>query len=323
MRRLQALALGMASVVAGSAAAQTAPWPNKPLRMVIPWPPGQATDLIGRIIAQWLTERLGQNVVPENRGGAGGMIGTDAVAKSPPDGYALLSASIGPITFAPLVNRPPYNVERELAPVVSFGLAPYMLLVRPNFPATDARAFVRLLKANPGKYSYASSGIGGAQHLLTAMFLARAGLEALHVPFQGSGPAMAAFLSDSVDFAIETPAAALALVRQGSLRPLGQTLGRPSKLLPGIPPLAEAADVPGYDIGGWNGLMVQAATPRPIIDRLVAETEAGLARPEMVERFAQLGMEVGPRGPEAYMAMLKGQWEMFGPLIRQMGIRAE
>ena len=215
MRRRQALAMGVASLASGMAVAQPAPWPSKPLRMVIPWPPGQATDLIGRIVAQWLTERLGQSVVPENRGGAGGMIGTDVVAKSPPDGYALLSASIGPITFAPLVNRPPYNVERELAPVVSFGLAPYMLLVRPNFPAADARAFVRLLKANPGKYSYASSGIGGAQHLLTAMFLARAGLEALHVPFQGSGPAMAAFLSDSVDFAIETPAAALALVRQG------------------------------------------------------------------------------------------------------------
>jgi len=322
MLRRRDLPLALAPLLATRPAAAQS-WPSKPLRMVIPWPPGQATDVIGRLIANLLTPALGQPVVPENRPGAGGMIGTDIVAKGPADGHALLSASIGPITFGPLVNRTPYNVEKELAPVVSFGLAPYMLLVKPEFPATDARSFVRLLKANPGKYTFPSSGIGGAQHLLTAVFNAKAGIDALHIPFQGSGPALSALVAGQVDFSIDTPAAANALVRDGSLRVLGQSLARPSALLPGVPPLAEAADVPGYDIGGWNGLMVQAATPRPIVDRLFEEVRKGLATAELRDRFASIGMEVGPRGPEEFGAMLRDQAALFGPLIRQLGIRAE
>ncbi|MDB5373736.1 MAG: tripartite tricarboxylate transporter substrate binding protein [Belnapia sp.] len=312
-----------AAGMARPAAAQTAAWPSRSMRMVIPWPPGQATDIIGRIIAQHLTAKLGQTVVPDNRPGAGGMIGTDMVAKSAPDGHTLLSASIGPITFGPLVQRTPYDVAKELAPVCTFGIAPYMLLVKPDFPAADARAFVALLKKDPGKYTFASSGIGGAQHLLTALFNARAGIDALHVPFQGSGPAMAAFLSGAVDYAIETPAAAGALVRQGSLRPLGISTARPSALLPGLPPLAEAADLPGYDIGGWNGLMAAAGTPRPILDRLLAEVKEGLATAELRERFAMLGVEVAVQGPDEFAGMLRGQWALFGGLIRQLGIRAE
>ena len=316
-------ALAPLMLAATGASAQTATWPSRSLRMVIPWPPGQATDIIGRIIAQHLTARLGQTVVPDNRPGAGGMIGTDAVAKAAPDGYTLLSASIGPITFGPLVQRTPYDVAKELAPVCSFGIAPYMLLVKPDFPAADARAFVALLKKHPAKYTFASSGIGGAQHLLTALFNARAGVDALHIPFQGSGPAMAAFLSGSVDYAIETPAAAGALVRQGSLRSLGISTARPSVLLPGMVPLESAADLPGYDIGGWNGLMTTAGTPQPVIDRLLAEVKDGLATTELKDRFGTLGMEIGVLGPDAFSTMLRAQGALFGGLIKQLGIRAE
>lgn len=322
-RALAPSLLAAVAAVQAQAQSQAAPWPSRTLRMVIPWPPGQATDIIGRIIAQHLTTRLGQTVVPDNRPGAGGMIGTDAVAKAAPDGYTLLSASIGPITFGPLVQRTPYDVARELAPVCSFGIAPYMLLVKPNFPAADARAFVALLKKNPGKYTFASSGIGGAQHLLTALFNARAEVDALHVPFQGSGPAMAAFLSGSVDYAIETPAAAGALVRQGSLRSLGISTAKPSALLPGMEPLESAAGLPGYDIGGWNGLMTTAGTPQPIIDRLLAEVKEGLATAELKERFGTLGVEVDVRGPDEFAGMLRAQSGLFGGLIRQLGIRAE
>jgi tripartite-type tricarboxylate transporter receptor subunit TctC len=305
-----------------AASAQGA-WPNRPIRMVIPWPPRQQTDLVGRVIAQRLTAALGVSVVPENRPGAGGTIGTDAVAKAAPDGYTLLSASIGPITFQPLVQRVPYDVERDFIPIITFGAAPFMLLVRPEFPATDARTFIAHVKANPGKYSFASSGIGGAQHMVTALFNARSGIDALHVPFQGSGPAMTAFIGGQVDYAIETIAGAGALVRQGSLRPLGQTFARPSVLLPGVPPLAEAADIPGYEVGGWNGLMVPTGTPKPIVDRLLAEVEQAMTVPEVRERFAQMGIEVAPRGPEGFAAMLRELRAAFGPLIRQLGIRAE
>ncbi len=323
MQRRHALGLGLLPLLPSAAAAQPAPWPSRPLRMVIPWPPGQSTDFQGRLVAQFLSQRLGQNVVPENKPGAGGQIGTDFVAKAPPDGHTLLAASIGPITFSPLVQRTPYDVEKEFAPVCYFGISPYLLLVKPNFPAADARAFVAEVKRHPGKYTYASSGIGGAQHLLTAVFNARAGLDALHVPYQGSGPALAAFLGGQVDYAIETQAAAGALVRQGALRVLGITTARPSPLLPGLPPLAEAADVPGYDIGGWNGLMVPAATPPAIIEKLRVETMAGLVMPENRERFAAIGVDIAPEGPAAFTALLRRERALFGPAIQQLGIRAE
>src|SRR4051794_10254757 len=235
MTHRRTLLLGAAGLATAPALAQPqAPWPNRAARMIIPWPPGQSTDLQGRLVAQMLTQRLGQNVIPENKGGAGGQIGTDFVAKAPPDGYTMLAASIGPITFSPLVQRTAYVVERDFAPVAAYGISPYMLLVRPDFPAADARSFVAAVRAAPGKYTYASSGIGGAQHLLTAVFNAQAGIDALHIPFQGSGPAMAAFLGGQVDYAIETLAAAGPLVKQGALRPLSITTKQPSGLLPGV-----------------------------------------------------------------------------------------
>ena len=322
------LMLGTGGIAAASAATSTraqpqAPWPSRAARMIIPWPPGQSTDLQGRLVAQMLTQRLGQNVVPENKAGAGGQIGTDFVAKAPPDGYTMLAASIGPITFSPLVQRTPYVVERDFAPVAAYGISPYMLLVRPDFPATDARSFVAAVKAAPGKYTYASSGIGGAQHLLTAVFNAQAGLDALHIPFQGSGPAMAAFLGGQVDYAIETIAAAGALVKQGKLRLLGITTKKPTALLPGAPSLAEAADLPNYDIGGWNGLMLPAGTPQPILDRLLAEVEAGFATQEMKDRFLGIGIELAPVGPDGFRNLIRAEAALFGPVIRQLGIRAE
>ncbi len=324
-RRALAAAPLLAVAAARRAAAQAQDaWPSRPLRMVIPWPPGQQTDVIGRIVAHHLSERLGQPVVPENRPGAGGQIGTNAAAKAAPDGYTLLSASIGPITFGPLVGRTPYDVERELAPVAGFGAAPFILLVKPDFPAADLPAFVSLLKASPGKYSHNSSGVGGAQHLVTALFNAKAGIEALHVPFQGSGPALAALLGGQVNYGFDTPAAAGRLVAEGQLRALGVSTARPSPLVPGVPPIAAAGGPPDYDVGSWAGVMVPTGTPRPIIERLHAEIRYGLARPELRDRYAAIGMEVaGVRGPDAFTAQLRELWATFGPLIKQLGIRAE
>ena len=175
--------LGMAGLpfLIRPAMAQT--WPSRPIRLVVPWPPGQATDQVGRLMAQRLSERLGQPIVPENRPGAGGSIGTDIVAKAVPDGHTLLAASIGPISLGPLIHRTPYDVDRDLAPVARFSGSPYILVARAEFPPPDARALLALLRANPGKYTYASSGAAGSQHVLTALFLARANVEALHIPY--------------------------------------------------------------------------------------------------------------------------------------------
>src|SRR5262249_53899843 len=163
-------------------------YPNRPLRMVIPWPPGQATDLAGRIVAQKLSDLLNQQVVADNRPGAGGMIGTDVVAKAAPDGYTLLAASAGPITISPLLQKAPYDYERELAPVANVGLSPYILVTNPSFPAKSALEFVAAVKAAPGRYTFSSSGAGAAAHLVAEWFNNMNGLKATHVPFKGSAP---------------------------------------------------------------------------------------------------------------------------------------
>lgn len=317
------LALAALPLLARPALGQGAAWPNRTIRLIVPWPPGQATDLVGRIMAQRLSQTLGQQMVPENKPGAGGSIGTDYVAKAAPDGYTLLAASIGPISFGPLLQRLPYDVERDLAPIATFSGSPYFLVVRGDSPAQDARGLIEMLKREPGKHSYASSGVGGAQHLLTALLVARTGVDVLHVPFQGSGPAMAALLGGQVDFAIETLAAAAGLIREGKLRALGSTVGRRTPLMPDVPPLAEALDLPGYDYIGWIGMMAPAATPRPILDRLSGELAQASTLPETQQRLATIGTESIPRNPDEFRALLAQQREAFGAVIRSLGIRPE
>ncbi len=329
IRRRPLLALPIAALAAPRlAAAQGAAagaWPNRPLRMVIPWPPGQQTDVAGRLVAQMLSERLGQPVVPDNRPGAGGQIGTNLVAKGTPDGYTLLAGSLGPITFGPLVSRPPYDVERELAPVALYGEAPFVALVKADSPVRDLPGLIAMLRARPGHYTHNSSGVAGAQHLVTALFLAKAGVEALHVPFQGSGPALAALLGGQVDFGFDTPAAAGRLVAAGQLRALGVTTANPSPLVPGVPPIRSAGGgLADYHVDSWASVMVQAGTPRPIIDRLHTEIVAGFGGAELRERFNGIGMAVtGVSGPDEFAARLRRDWATFRPVIEQLGIRAE
>jgi tripartite-type tricarboxylate transporter receptor subunit TctC len=264
-------------------------------------------------------------VVPENRAGAGGMIGTETVAKAAPDGYTILAASTGPITTAPLVQRTPYDPERDFVPVAMFIISPYLLVVRKDFPANNVREFIAKVKAEPGKYTYASSGTGAAAHLITLMFLSRVGLDQItvHVPFQGSGPALTAVMAGQVDFAVDTLAATGPLVRQGNLRALGISLARGSALAPGIPPLAEAAELPGFDVGAFGGYMVPAGTPRPVIDRLAAECEKAMQAPEVKERYASIGVEMQPRGPDAFAAYLREHRESFRQVIQANNIRVD
>jgi tripartite-type tricarboxylate transporter receptor subunit TctC len=291
--------------------------------MIVPWPPGQATDLMGRVVAQKVSEQIGQPMVPENRAGAGGMIGTDFAAKAAPDGYTVLMGSLGPMTTAPLVQRTPYDVEKDFAPVAMFGVSAYVLTVTNKFPARDIGEFVAKLRAEPGRFTYASSGAGAAAHLITLMALSRLKVDTVHVPFQGSGPALSAVVGGQVDFAVDTLAATGPLVRQGALRALGISLKDGSVLAPEIPPLARHPDLSGFDVSAWGGYLVPTGTPQPIIERLAAECAKATASLEVKDRLASIGVEPQPRDTAAFAAHLKGQRDAFREVIEANNIRLD
>jgi tripartite-type tricarboxylate transporter receptor subunit TctC len=324
IHRRAALAL-MASSVPGLAAAQAqqGAWPNRPLRIIIPWPPGQATDLAGRVIAQRLTEKLGQPVVPENRAGAGGTIGTDVVAKSAPDGYTLLAGSAGPFTIAPLLQRLPYDTTRDFAPIAMWGVSPYLLVVKPDFPANSVQELVALLKARPGHYTFGSSGRAATAHLIMEAFNARAGVEALHVPFAGSAPSMTALVGGQIHYSIETMAATYPLVRQGALKVLGVSLKDGTGLARDIQPIARTPGFEGFDAGAWVGLVARAGTPAPIAERLAQEIESGMADPAIRGRFESISVEPVARGPAAFATYLAEQRALFQGIIERQNIRLD
>src|SRR5687768_3491367 len=190
-------------------------YPTRPIRLIVPWPPGQATDLAGRVVALKLSELLGQQVIADNRPGAGGMIGTDLAAKAPPDSYTLLAASSGPVTINPLLQKVPFDPVKDLAPVANVGLSPYILVTAPKFPAQNIKDFVALLKASPGKYKFASSGTGATAHLVAEMFNGAVGVQTIHVPYKGSAPALIDVISGDITYAVETMAATLPHIKSG------------------------------------------------------------------------------------------------------------
>ena len=320
MKRLVSMMAALA--LAGAASAQQN-YPNKPIRMIIPWPPGQATDHVGRIVAQKLSEQFGQQVIADNRAGAGGMIGTDAAAKAPADGYTLLAASSGPVTINPLLQKVPFDPVRDLAPVANVAAAPYILVAAPSFPAANAREFVALVKANPGKYSFASSGTGATAHLVAEMFNGQAGLQVTHVPYKGSAPAMIDVVAGQIAYAFETMAATLPHIKTGRLKGFAISTAKPSKLAPGIEPVATAANLPGFDAAAWIGVMVPSGTPKPIVDKLSAAVDKAMQAPDTHEKLAAAGLEVDYRRTADFGPYLKEQRARFAEIIRKNNIRLD
>ena len=315
---------------AGAALAQQPPstasgqaYPNRVVRLIIPWPPGQATDLVGRVLAQKLSELFGHQVIADNRAGAGGMIGTDFVAKAAPDGYTILAASSGPVTVNPLLQKTPFDVDRDLVPVAGVGQSPYLLVTNPQFPAANAREFLALVKANPGKYSFASSGTGATAHLIAEWFNNLSGLQVTHVPYKGSSPALTDVIGGQIAYAIETAAATMPHVRSGRLKAYGVSLARGSALAPGVEPLATAANLPGFDVGAWLGVMVPTGTPKPIVDRIAAAVETAMQSGDVRERIAGVGLEVDYRRTEEFTRYLKEQQARFADIIKKGNIKLE
>ena len=312
-----------AIILAGTAFAQSQNYPNRPLRIIIPWPPGQATDLCGRVVALQLSTLLGQQVIADNRPGAGGMIGTDMAAKSTPDGYTLLAASSGPVTINPLLQKVPFDPVRDLAPVANVGLSPYILVTAIKFPAANVKEFLALVKANPGKYSFASSGTGATAHLVAEIFNGRAGLQVTHVPYKGSAPALIDVISGEIAYALETMAATMPHIKSGRLRAYGISTAKGSALAPGIEPLATAANLPGFDVGAWIGVMVPAGTPKPIVQKLTAAIDKSMKSQETRERIEAVGLEVDYRRAEAFGPYLQEQRARFADIIKKNNIRIE
>lgn len=296
-------------------------YPNRPIKLMVPWPPGQATDLAARVLGQELSKILGQPFIIDNRAGAGGTIGTDAVAKAPGDGYTLLAASSGPVSISPLFTKTPYDSEKDLQPIAMLGLSPYLLVTNPDFPAKDAKELVALIKANPNKYSFASSGTGATAHLICEAFNAALGLQATHVPYKGSVPALTDVISGQVAYCIETAGSTQPFIRNGRLKAYGVSLEKGSSVTPGVPPLAVAAGIPGFDLGAWFGMMAPASTPKPIVDQLTGVLEKAMQTPEMKKAFDGIAIEIDYRKPDDFSKYLKMISASFSDVIRRGNIK--
>lgn len=293
-----------ASLVSSPLLAQTSSaaiksYPDKPIKLVIPYPPGGATDVIGRIMAQELSKTLNQQVIPDNRAGDIGNIGADMVAKSTPDGYTLLmgALSLHAINANLDKDKIKYNLEKDFAPVDVVGVVSLVFVVNPSVPVKNMKEFIAYAKANPGKLTFASSGAGAPQRLAMEMFRFQLGLDLLHVPYKGSGPAMTDLVGGQMLAMSETVPAALQFIQAGQLRPLAVTTAKRISQLPDVPTVTEATGLPNFDVVSMFGILAPAGTPKPIIDKLSTDIKLILQRPDLQERMLAAGVYVNYLSP--------------------------
>jgi tripartite-type tricarboxylate transporter receptor subunit TctC len=311
------LAAGAAALSATSRIASAQAYPSRPVRIIVPFAPAGSTDIVARLIGQWLSERLGQQFVVENRPGAGTNIGTEAVVTAPADGYTLLLAGPANVISMALYGKLNFNFTRDIAPIASIMLFPFVMEVHPSVPAKTVPEFMAYAKANPGKLNMARS----ATHLTGELFKMMTGLNILHVPYRGAGPALIDLIGGQVQLYFDAIPASIEHIKAGKLRALAVTTVTRSELLPETPPLSDF--LPDYDVSGWFGVGAPARTPVEIIDRLNKEINAGLADPKIKARFADLGATVIPGSPADFGKLIAEETEKWGKVIRAAGIKAE
>lgn len=316
-------ALLPAGLLAAPALAQDGPWPNRPIRMVIAFPPGGLTDVNGRLVAQRFQAELGQAVVVENRGGAGGTVGTQGAVRAAPDGYTLAFAApsthvTGPILFP----SPGYDGISDVAPVGAFATIGSIAVVHPSVPATSIAELIALARARPGQLNFGSAGAGGSVHLAGELFKMRAGVDIVHVPYRGGAAMLTDLLSGRVQMAFDNLPQILPHVRSGAVRALAVTSRERSRFIPELPTMIEAG-VPDYDITSWFGVTAPLGTPQPIVARLNAIMRAMVADPAVLAQFQQMGAEPLSMTPEEFGAFLRSERERYAEIIRISGARVD
>jgi tripartite-type tricarboxylate transporter receptor subunit TctC len=317
----KALVLALGALASHPALAQA--YPAKPVRLVVPFPPGGSTDIVARIVAQKLSDRLGQQVVVENRGGAGGTIGAEAVAKAAPDGYTLVLGTTSTHAVAPNVYaKIGYDPVKDFAPISLVAVTPYLLVVNPGVNVKSLPEFVGYVKARPGKLNYASAGTGSTTHLAMEMLKGAAGLYIVHIPYNGNGPAGTAVIAGQVEILFGSLPAVLPHAKSGRVRPIAVGTPKRSPSLPEVPTVAESG-FPGFDASLWLAVMAPAGTPAPVVDRLYKEIVAAIASPDAADALSKAGAEPITSTPAELAAMVKDGVEKYGKVVKQAGVKPE
>lgn len=304
-------------------AAQAQPYPSKPIRIVTPYNPGGTADIMARLVAQKLTEAWGVQAVVENRAGASGMIGADAVAKAAPDGYTLLAAYVTEIAIVPsLYPKASYDPVRDLAPVALTALTPMILVMTPSIPATSVKEFVALARAKPKQYAYASAGSGSPAHLAGELLQRAGGIELTHVPYKGGGQALTDTLAGHTAMFFSSMPSALPHIKAGKLRGVAISSAKRSSAAPEVPTVAESGGFE-FDISAWNGLFAPAGTPREIVERINAVVAKGLTAPDVNERLSREGADPAPWSVEQFRAFVQAEVAKFSRIIRDAGVKPD
>jgi tripartite-type tricarboxylate transporter receptor subunit TctC len=322
MPRVLAASLSALAVVATLSGAAAQDYPNRPITLVVPFPPGGSTSIVARIIGEKMSEQLGQQVVIDNRGGAGGTIGSRAVSRSAPDGYTILLGYTGTLAIGPsLYPNVGYDPRKDFAPIGLIGHAPNSLVVHPSFAVNSVKELIEYAKANPGKVQFGSAGVGTVSHVSGEYFANAAGIKLAHVPYRGTGPALADLLGGHIPMAFAPIPATHANIEGGKLRGLAVTSAKRSSLVPNIPTIAETA-IPGFEASLYYGLVAPPGTPRPIIDRLNKELRAALASEDVKKRLATDGAEPVPGSPEDYARHIDQDETKWSKVVKESGAKA-
>ena len=308
-------------VLAAPASAQN--YPNKTIRILVGFAPGGSTDIVARLIAQKMSDTIGQQVVVDNRAGAGGIIAAEILAKSPPDGYTMFACTTGNFAIIPyLYKTVPYNADKDLVPVTQTGSLPYIIVVHPSLPVKNVKELIAFAKAHPGQINYASSGVGSASHLSPELFKSMAGIDITHVPYKGTGNAMGDLIAGQVVMMFDQPVSSLPIVKSGKLRVLAISSGKRFPTLPEIPTVAESG-IPGFEAVSWAGMCVPGGTSKEIVNRLQVEIAKVLKLPDITNRLMNDGIEPIGSTPEQFQAFIEREKIKWSKVVKDSGARAD